>query len=634
MSAHAVGAVQFLNPSDYTTNISLSNKPDADNTVHLVAWASSLPTNPFIEFEIASPTTLDSATVDGRRINNDTWDADLDISGLTDGSYTLTARLYSGTTQEAEVVRAVTVNSVDPLPPPSPNTVEMTYPAIGGSWGLNAPKDKKINGLIDVVASDGTEQVRATYTTSGPGTDPDWVTCGSAAVATNLTARIKCTLADGVSIGQVTAVAVVANDTPAPADPNPVADATGDAHRVTPYAQVAKEVSVDPEVLANQVLSTCLPFTATVTDQNTRPMAGTNVDIHAVGPDDQIRFGAIKDETTGEVKTSPFQAPDKSHVATARPAYDCLNKRNEGTQGDHNIPNQDDPQHIESTTGTNVNGQFLFALYSVTAGGTITTAWADVNDDDLLQAAETSGGSRIGWNEGPPTATRELFLDPSTAAAEAGSCQRVELLGKLGGSPDAGQNVDVHINGPDETVAFCQPADDSGGTPPNAGTHTGNADDATTRHIEGQLDSTGRFIFGVTAASEGTTTITAWADTLENDVQESGETAKSGSVSWAISGVRTISIHASKSKVAKGRTVKISGRIDGAVACEASQTVNLKSKRLSGGRFHTIASATSDTEGDYLFTVRVQSSRRYKTAVLGSDACDAATSRVITVKAI
>jgi hypothetical protein len=627
--AQAGPNIEFVNPSGYTSSLNISDKSDADGAVHLVAWVGPVPANPFVEFEISSATA--TTTLDGERGSNDTWEVDLQVASLTDGQYTLRARLFKdfspGTTAtEVDVVeRTVTLNRSE-IPPPSPsNTVEMTYPNNGGPFGVHMPKGKRANGLIDVIASEGTRQVRALYSTTAPGNPPTWTDCGSAAVATDRTARVRCTLAEEATASQVTAVAVVANDTPPPAGANPVADATGDAHRVLSYAQLVKNIDINPESIIGDPDS-CVTFTATATDQSNRPVAAANLDVHAVGPDDQLRFGNVTDVT------SEFQAPDKAHVAGPRAAINCANKANQGTQGDHNIPGADDPQHIESVAGTSNVGQFVFALHSLPTGGTRIDVWSDGEDDDVQQPAETSVGARLGWGEPPPQAEREIFLEPVRSTAEAGACQRIEMLGKLSGSPMAGQNVDVHITGPDETVSYCLPPDASSGTAPNGGTHTGNADDATTRHLEGVLDGNGRFVFGVTSATEGTTSIVTWADTLEDDIKGTDEASGIGDVGWTLSGDRSISIQSNKSTARKGSRVRISGSIDGSTACESDQVVKLKAKRLNRGRFRTISSTTTDSDGSYLFTPIIRISKKYRTVAPVAGACEKASSRVITIR--
>src|SRR5688500_2040411 len=72
--AIAAPTIQLLNPSDYSPTLRISTKSDAngDTQYHLVAWAGDVPSNPFVEFEIAptpsipgGPDPAPIATVDG-----------------------------------------------------------------------------------------------------------------------------------------------------------------------------------------------------------------------------------------------------------------------------------------------------------------------------------------------------------------------------------------------------------------------------------------------------------------------------------------------------------------------------------------------------------------------------------------
>lgn len=629
--AQAGPNIEFLSPSGYTTNVNISDKADDDASVHLVAWVAAVPTNPLVEFEISSATS-GASTIDAQRAGNDSWEASLQVSSLADGQYTLRATLFKdftgpGTGTEVDTVtRVVTLNRSDIPPPPPSNTVEITYPENGSALGTHTPKGKRVTAVIDAVASTGTRQIRVLYTTTAPGNAPEWVACGFGRVAEDRSARARCTLEEGTTGAQVTAVAAVANETPPPAEPNAVADATGDAHRVIPYEQRADEIRLNPETIIGDP-SNCVTFTATVLDQSNRPIAGTNVDVHVTGPDDQIRFGNIVD-VTGD-----FQAPDKGHVSGSRPAIRCSDKTNQGTQGDHNIPGSDDPQHIESISGTTNSGGFTFTLYSTAVGGTQINVWFDGDDDDTQQPAEISGGARMGWGEAPPPATREIFLEPTSSTAETGTCKRVEMVGKISGNPMAGQNVDVHITGPDESVTFCVPPDGSTARSPDGGTHTGNADDATTRHLEGEMDSAGRFVFGVTTTSQGSTTLLVWADTLDDDTKGTDEASRSGDIAWTLSGDRTISIQSNKSTANKGSKARITGQIDGSSACESGQAVKLKAKRLNRGKFRTVSSTTTDSAGSYKFNVVVRFSKKYRAVAPAAGACEKASSRVITIRA-
>ena len=635
--AQAGPTVEFLNPSDYTTTVELSDKTDQNDAIHLVAWVGNVPPNPLVEFEISS-TTTGTTTIDADRAGTDTWEAFFSPGGLPDGQYTLRAILYRdftgvGTGTEVDTTeKVVALNSNEIPPPPPQDTVEITYPENGGSFGIHKPKGKRSNGIIEAIASDDTDrgQIRVLYTTSAPGTDPDWVLCGSGRVVDGL-ARARCTLAEGTEGAQVRAIAAVANETPWPADPSAVADGTGDAHRVLPYNQIPRFVEINPDAVSTEPSTsnspTCPQFVATVFDELARPVADANIDVHVTGPDDQIRYGWVN------METDPFQAPDSNHVSNPRPSVDCSDGTNERSQGDHNIPGADDPQHIESVEGTTTAGTFTFALRSTTRGGSRIIGWADDNDDDLQQVAEASGGARVGWGEPPPASERQLFIDPSSTTATVGDCLRVEAIVRLDGSADPGINVDVHASGPDETISFCTPPGETAGRPPDQGSHVGDADDSDTRHVEGETDAAGRFVFGVTAANQGTTSLDVWIDSNLDDLQDIGETARRADVSWTLSGDRDISISSNRSRVRRGRAVRISGAIDGTSAtCEGGQVVRLQAKRMRGGRFRTIMSTTTEADGDYSFRVVVRKSKRYRAVAPEAGACEKARSRTITVR--
>jgi hypothetical protein len=632
--------IRFLNPSGYSPTLVVSDKPDKDASVHLVAWVQDVPANPLVEFEIQPPVGT-AITVDASRVGPDTWEAFASVSSLTDGTYTLRATLYAnftgpGTGTEADSTsQEVQLTRNDPVPPPAAETVEMSYPPNGAPLGFSNITGKRSAALIDVIVSEGTDQVRALYSVSPPGTAPTWVACGFKRIETGLSATVRCTLEATAGIQQVSAVAVVANNTPPPSEPTPVADGTGDAHRVSPYVQSPTSVSITPETVRVEPGS-CLLLSARAGDQFLRPIAAANLDIHAVGPDDHVRFGTIQRTTspTAERLTTAYQAPDKGHVSF-RDGIDCGRESEPvGKQGDHNIPGPgaDDPQHIESTTGTDDEGKFYFALHSDSQGGTNVTAYVDVDDDDVLDASEGTGGARIGWGQDAPSPTTELFFDPKTSAGTSGDCQKVTLAVKRGGNALAGVNVDVHASGPDSTVTFCTPTEASVTRDPDQN-HTGNMDNETTKHAEGETNSAGQLIFGVASGSSGTTELLAWIDDLDDDVQTSGEQSASGSVQWDISGRRSLSIATSKGSVRKGRSVQISGTIDGASACEASQVVRLKARRTSGGSFRTVSSTLTDASGKYVFRVVVKVSKKYKTVAPAADVCEKAISRTITIRA-
>ncbi|HEX2196327.1 MAG TPA: hypothetical protein VHJ76_05310, partial [Actinomycetota bacterium] len=558
--AVAAPTIAFLNPSAYTTPPpEISDVEDADGFVHLVAWAREIPSQALVEFEL-QPTGQNAATFTADRVGSDTWEKFVPIPDThPDGAtYTLRVRLYAGVPGDADEVAndemAIEINQSE-IPPPTGETVEMSYPDNGDRLGIFAPKGKLPITILDFAASDGTERVRAFYTLSDPGTDPVWgEPCGTAVPGDEGFGKVRCTLREGDNPLDVTAVALVSNKTSPPAPPSPALDDTGDAHRVLPYLQQPSSVEVSQgNTTVN--LSSCHIMTLFVNDQFDRAVAGANVDVHADGPEDELHFNS------SGTSTDAFQAPDNQHVSREN-AKRCSDNANSGQQGDHNSPGRDDVKHIESVDGTSDNGGFRFALRSDFAGGTFIQAWADVDDDDVADLNEASGGTQLGWGSPPPPPNLDVFLSPSSTNGSNGSCVPFEILARRGGGPFNNANVDIHLQGPDPAVTFCDV--DGGGTrrPPESGGHVGDTHEDGVRHGEGETNAAGRFTFGVTSASTGTTQVQVWIDGNDDDVL-SGEPSRTATVTWQPPGDRSISIDSNRNRVAKGRRVRLFGAIQG-----------------------------------------------------------------------
>lgn len=627
-ASQAAPAIQLLNPSTYNGAApELSTKQDIDGSYHFVAWVPSVPQNPIVEFEIQTVAGTSLRTIDATRVGSDTFEGFDNLAGLADGNYMVAALLYSngdqvseGVDRQAVTLRNGTLGQV--------GTAEIVSPTNGGALGFFTPKGLRPRALVDVATSEGVLQVRVLITTSRPGTEPEWTQCGSGAVSSQ-SARIRCTLPEGVDQAQVTALAAAANQTPPPGPAQAPADDSGDAHRVSVYNAVPTRVSIDPESTRAEV-STCSPeFRATVTDQLGRPLSAVNVDVHAVGPSDQLQFAAGGN-------SMQFQAPDKG-PHSSEPTHQCSDLDAEGRQGDTNRIGANDEKHIESrldvtNPGTNNQGAFVFRLFSDVAGGTQIVAWADVDDDDVQQPAEASGGARLGWGQDPPPAVQQAFLEPSSGSATVGSCQRMVLTIKEGGNPASGRNADVHISSSDTTPSFCTPSDATATRVPDQGEHVAGTHADGSQHIEGELDSQGRLIFGVTAASEGRVVVQGWLDESDDDTFTTDEATVGGAVTFGVSGDRQISLQSSRSAVPKGRRVRLYGAIEGAPSCEGGQTVKLRS-RVPGGRFRTVGQKTTTASGEYAFRVRVRKTKDYKTIAPRDGVCDKASSRTVRVRA-
>ncbi|MEA2433965.1 MAG: hypothetical protein QOG54_1422 [Actinomycetota bacterium] len=620
----------------YPTSLYTGHVPELTDVQpnHFAAWVKELPPNPLVEFEVGPigggplPGGGLAQTIDATRVgNSNTWQAFFTIPGsFPEGSqYEVRARLYSGQEAVASAVQTVSINKSDV--PPAAQVVELTSPAMGDTMGFYTQGNQAF-GILTGNASTDTDQVRVFYTLSGEGAAPAWKSCGSGRVETNKTFRARCTLAAGDAASGVTAVAAVANNTPPPSPPNQTADDAADAHRVFPYAQVPSSVFVNPVAIKTDP-NTCLKVSALARDQFSRPIPGANIDVHAEGPNDQLRF-ARDDDTPVTNTTDDFQAPDKSH-SEKEPAVKCSNFMADGEQGDHNVVGPPDRKHIESVDGTSDDGLFQFALYSGAVGTTSITAWVDSNNDDLMGNSEASGGVQVGWGENPQPPQLAITLQPTNPSAARGSCQRMEALARQGGNPVPNANIDVHAAGPDPSVTFCPVSDGSANRAPDQGEHTSGAHADGTKHIEGETDSFGRFTFGVLSSNEGSTAVTAWIDTTDDDIQAS-EPSQSATITWTPPGERSITLDVNKSSVRSGGTVKLFGSIDGDAACESAQTVKIKSRR-PGRKFRNVSSAVSDDSGSYEAKVRVRRTLEFRTVVIAGGACSAAKSNIVKVKA-
>ena len=609
-TAQEAPAIQLLNPSDYSTPPELSTKPDRDGLYHFVAWVPQVPPSPFVEFEI-EPTAGNRTTIEATRVGtSDTWEASHNLAGLADGQYTIHAILYSeGQQFGGSDSQVVTINNSDLPPPPQSETAEITYPSNGESLGFYTPAGGRPNAIVDVATSEGALQVRVLYTKSAPGTDPEWIQCGRGTVGDS-TARVRCTLAEGDFPTSVRAIAAVANMTPPQTGAaEPTADESGDAHRISTYTSVPTRILIDPEA-KKQDVGTCLALTAVLLDQQSRPVAGANLDVHATGPTDNLQFASIANTT------SAFQAPEKG-PHNRENAVRCSDNTASGQQGDTNRVPGDDEKHIESTGGTTNNGAFTFALRSRDIGGTQVVAYADDNDDDVQQVSEASGGARIGWGEDPPAPVTEVFLTGGSSQT-VGSCERMTLTIRQGGNALIGVNADVHLTG---GGAFCTVSGGSVLSQPSDAQHTAGTHTDGTQHGEGSTNSFGQLIFGVTSAAEGEVVVVGWYDELDDDTIGSGEQTASTRVSFAVSGDRDVSLNTSRRRIQQGRRVRLFGRIDGSDACSSRQTVRLQSRRPEG-RFRTIKTKLTNDEGAYSWRLRPRRTKDYRVVAPRDGVCD------------
>ena len=106
-------------------------------------------------------------------------------------------------------------------------------------------------------------------------------------------------------------------------------------------------------------------------------------------------------------------------------------------------------------------------------------------------------------------------------------------------------------------------------------------------------------------------------------------------VVWGLHTARTLSLQASKKKVAKGKKVTFTGAVvaGGVSVCTAGQAVDLQ--KAGTGRhatFRHLAGATTDAAGRFTVKVKVRSTARYQVVVTERPDCRGATSPAVKVR--
>lgn len=428
--------IAFMNPSDYSAGASSaplvlsdrqtgSDEEDSINerTYRLLASTANTPSEAVVEFEIDVPelnlggvTTINIGVAD--RVAPDAFEYNWDISGIPDGEYELRAILYSGSGVGAiEVARAerlVIVNTSN-----TSAAADIVYPGNGAQTGFYVnPKSGSTNTVVRIEFSAGTSSVRVFYTVSDTGEAPVWKSCagpefsgvgGDTQASAGGQITLRCVLQSiDQGAGSVTGIGVVANNSQRRSY-NQNLNQAGDSVRVLPYKQDADSAATDPAtVRANGTFSSevCSPAQfVTILDQLGNPIAGISVDVHAQGPNDQLKFNTGGLFFAGPPSSN--NAPDSAHSGTET-AYNCGEippNAAPGSQGDHNIAGGADIKHVEGSTSN--TGTFGWNFFSTSAGTTQATVWADEDDDDRFCDDEPSAVASVGWNQPAPAPAGE-----------------------------------------------------------------------------------------------------------------------------------------------------------------------------------------------------------------------------------
>ncbi|HEX2295386.1 MAG TPA: calcium-binding protein [Actinomycetota bacterium] len=495
------------------------------------------------------------------------WELDWDIpSSMPEGTALLTVRAYvdsaQGFVETGSDSVEVSVFYSDPTQAPvgAWETVHVRWPEQGGALGFYKPRVGAWRTVIDGTVSPGTNFVQLLVSTTPPGQPLGFVPCGSGTLTnagTHATFTGRCTLDALTMPSAVTAVAAVADfreGTSGVRFPQ-----TADVRVVDSYDLSPADMSVEITPVARRVMApaaSCQQFTVTVTDEHDRPVVGANVDIHATGPADPLILagsGLVVPDPHGRETTAP--CPQDLPVESPLPPAPRA-------QGDHNVPGGIDTKHMETNQGTGLDvdmqpsGVTRFTVASEYPGITELLAWVDDEeirneadqrpaDDDRLAPDEPTGRARVQWLAASPTVT----LDPVGGTAPVGSCFPYVVRARAGTDPMPRVNVDVHATAPDGELDFCDPPGASERRAPTAGSganaheeeaggeahHAGSAGPAA-QHTEGETDSAGNFVVGLTSPATGDSTVVAWIDGepgADDDVQGGAETSASGTISWA-----------------------------------------------------------------------------------------------------
>ncbi|HYI44239.1 MAG TPA: calcium-binding protein [Actinomycetota bacterium] len=572
----------------------ISDLEDADEVYHVVAVTSGTSAGATVE-ALWTPDGGSEQKIGAMQLvagTTNAWELFWAIpDGFPEGTGTVTAKLFQGTSEVAKDSVAAEIDTIE-------ETVEITWPTNGGQLGFFKSSTGPWRTTIEGMASLHARNLYVFFSTTAPGSPPVFTECASVALANGTEPRpfeATCPLPATAVPSQVTSVAVVAAESDNPLQPGGSGLQTqesADAHSVRPYLQDPTKMTISLEAVPPATPSVtypagkrrvagdgCIEYFATVLDHLARPVQGANIDFHLTGPGDDVGFG--DNGTTGSGERAPDQADHPKEEL-----WDCTSPGDRFTdqQGDHETPEGADVKHVEAALGTGVNGgtgveagQFRFGIFSPNPGMSAITAWVDemplaaeadlrpINDDVQAkkEASATIDGQFLAGEA-------KVTITPSGDASATGACVPFTVTARGGKSLMSGVNVDVHATGPTNDLDFCDPPGGSARNAPQLAEH--DAEDAkeashpaveatpAVQHTEGQTDEQGDFLFGLTSPLKGDTTLEAWIDGEAGSTDDDEDEAQNDDLQNAneVSGVATMS-WANSAADAKVRFVNPSG---------------------------------------------------------------------------
>jgi hypothetical protein len=491
------------------------------------------------------------------------WQFDWDIpSTFKEGPAILRAHLYQQTFDGFEelgfdevAVDLQHLNLPDPVPADAAETVSIVSPGPEGSLGFFRPSVGAWRTVVSGFTGAGATAVRTFYSTSDlASTETRWIPCGSSLAGETLRAATgglrfdtTCTILATDVPSAITAVTAMAFKRGVTTASGAEAPQGSDASIIKPYLQDPEKMQIAFSTSYRRTLvgGSCATVTATVTDQLGQPVQGANVDLEARGPSDATRIAA-----------DMHTAPDRGgfHTEQVPPCPNPLATIQAATQppakeGVRRLPGQADIKHIETKAGTGLTilvdlpGQVSFNVLSPLKGFTDLTAWIDDEDlaaetdqrpldSDTLDPGEPFSKATAQWLEATPT----ISFDSAGATGGTGGCIPYTLKSRSANAPVPGANLDITATSK-EKIRFCDPG---GGNPVRSVEDNGDV-----RHIEGEADDLGNFVFGIASETSGNATMSAWIDGEkgEDDDKFGGtEPAASASATFLKAGEPVVSI--------------------------------------------------------------------------------------------
>lgn len=531
----------FLNPSAAASgpgNI-ISDTPDGTNSTYQFVVRAN---DPDVGGSIASVQiqtedcdadanfeTIGTAT---RVDSTDTFVYNWDVSAYTpqsDVTNCATGKVQAFVTDsngETNIIGPINVVFADS----SAQTVSITSPAQGGNFGFfTTTTPAQTSGLVSGTASAGTTRVDVFYSTSPAGTAPNWTNCGNDQALTTNTDGTKsfqanCTLTGGDTAADVTAIAAI---------PNQGVNGSGDAVRVTGYAQNLQSFTISPPS-DTQTVGFCNTYSVQLRDQNGAAITTAPVVVEVTGTatganadnEDIIKFA--QNNGVEGTASDPFTPAPAAGGSTTEATNQCDSSGEpdgapddvDGTAGPNERVNTaasaPDTKAISGFTNKNGDFRFSLSLPNTTAGnnaaGTYNiTAYLDMNANGIQDPA--GGGNPA---EPGSTATKvyqavsvnTLDATPHEATNVVGETHTIKAtLTDQNGNPISGRTVTFRVT-----------------DGPNSNNNLDN-NNTTPTGVIGQCNTgaNGTCSQSYTSQVTGTDTITVFLDQNSDFISDNGE---------------------------------------------------------------------------------------------------------------